>query len=132
RAAAARAKARDRKRLERYGGIIESDDAVEDKLPELWSDELLDLMWRNAERRFATRYPCELAIEVDPPRAAFSAWYELFPRSFGGFRGVEAELPRIARMGFDVLYLPPIHPIGDTHRQGRNNAVAAAEGDVAT
>src|SRR5262249_34000127 len=74
-------------------------------------------------------YPCELAIEVDPPRAAFSAWYELFPRSFGGFRGVEAELPRIARMGFDVLYLPPIHPIGVTHRKGRNNAAAAEPDD---
>src|SRR5204862_7219711 len=99
--------------------------AVEDKVLELWSDELLDLMWRNAERHFATRYPCELAIEVDPPRAAFSAWYELFPRSFGGFRGVEAELPRIARMGFDVLYLPPIHPIGETVRKGPNNATTA-------
>ena len=130
RAAAARAKARDRKRLERYVAILEGGEANEDKVPELWSDELPALMWRNAERMFVTRYPCELAIEVDPPRAAFSAWYELFPRSFGGFRGVEAELPRIARMGFDVLYLPPIHPIGTTSRRGRNNVAAPQAGDA--
>jgi starch synthase (maltosyl-transferring) len=85
-------------------------------------------MWRNAERRFATRYPNELRIEVDRPRAAYSAWYELFPRSaaseegkHGTFRDVEAQLPRIARMGFDILYLPPIHPIGTTFRKGKNN-----------
>lgn len=130
RAAAARAKARDRKRLERYMAILEGGDSVEDKVLELWSDELPALMWRNAERAFAVRYPCEMAIEVDPPRAAFSAWYEIFPRSFGGFRGVEAELPRIAKMGFDVLYLPPIHPIGATYRKGRNNVTTAQAGDV--
>ena len=130
RAASARAKARDRKRLQRYIAIIEGDDATDEKVLELQSDELLALMWRNAERRFATRYPCELAIEVDPPRAGFSAWYELFPRSFGGFRGVEEQLPRIAAMGFDVLYLPPIHPIGVTHRKGRNNEVSAEAQDV--
>ena len=130
RAAAARAKARDRKRLQRYIAVIEGGDAPDDKVLELQNDELLALMWRNAERRFAVRYPCELAIEVDPPRAAFSTWYELFPRSFGGLRGVEAQLPRIARMGFDVLYLPPIHPIGATYRKGRNNAMTSEASDV--
>jgi len=130
RAAAARAKARDRKRLRRFVALLEGGEPAEEKVPELWSEELLDVMWRNADRALAVRYPCELAIEVDPPRAAFSSWYELFPRSFGGFRGVEAQLPRIARMGFDVLYLPPIHPIGTTFRKGRNNAVSAREGDV--
>ena len=129
-AAAARAKARDRKRLERYVELIEGDGAAEEKVAELQSEELLALMWRNAERRFAVRFPCELAIEVDPPRAAFSTWYELFPRSFGGLRGVEAQLPRIARMGFDVLYLPPVHPIGTTFRKGRNNATTASPDDV--
>ena len=130
RAAAARAKGRDRKRLERYAAILEGDDAAADKVLELWNDELPALMWRYAERRFATRHPCEMAIEVDPPRAAFSTWYELFPRSFGGLRGVEAQLPRLARMGFDVLYLPPVHPIGTTFRKGRNNATAAEAGDA--
>jgi starch synthase (maltosyl-transferring) len=130
RAAAARAKARDRKRLERYIAIIEGDGEAEEKVLELSTDELPALMWRNAERHFAVRYPCELAIEVDPPKAACGAWYELFPRSFGGFGGVEAELPRIAKMGFDVLYLPPIHPIGETFRKGRNNATAAQADDA--
>ena len=90
------------------------------------------LMWRNAERRFVTRYGSEMAIEVDRPRAAFSTWYEMFPRSAGDgkhgtFRDLEAQLPRIAKMGFDVLYLPPIHPIGTTFRKGRNNSGAATE-----
>src|SRR5258706_10960451 len=92
-------------------------------------------MERNAERTFVTRYESELAIEVDPRRAAFSSWYELFPRSaaegrHGTLRDVEAQLPRIARMGFDVLYLPPIHPIGTTFRKGRNNTAVAQENDV--
>jgi starch synthase (maltosyl-transferring) len=70
-----------------------------------------------------------LALEVDRLRARFSTWYELFPRSFGGLKGVEAQLPRLAELGFDVLYLPPIHPIGLTNRKGRDNAVTAAPGD---
>jgi starch synthase (maltosyl-transferring) len=69
-------------------------------------------------------------IDVDRERAAFGAWYELFPRSWGGFEGVEEQLPELAGLGFDVVYLPPIHPIGRTSRKGRNNAVAAARGDV--
>jgi starch synthase (maltosyl-transferring) len=69
-------------------------------------------------------------IDVDRERAAFGAWYELFPRSFGGFAGVEEQLPALAKLGFDVVYLPPIHPIGRTSRKGRNNAVTAARGDV--
>ncbi|MGZ4168875.1 MAG: alpha-1,4-glucan--maltose-1-phosphate maltosyltransferase [Solirubrobacteraceae bacterium] len=70
-----------------------------------------------------------LAIEVDRLRARFGAWYEMFPRSWGGLRGVEAELPRLAELGFDVIYLPPIHPIGLTNRKGRDNALTAAPGD---
>ena len=70
-----------------------------------------------------------LTIEVDRLRARFGAWYELFPRSWGGLRGVEAQLPELAELGFDVVYLPPIHPIGVTHRKGRNNALTAAPGD---
>ena len=56
-------------------------------------------------------------------RARFGAWYELFPRSWGGLEGVEEQLPRLAELGFDVVYLPPIHPIGLTNRKGRNNAL---------
>jgi starch synthase (maltosyl-transferring) len=70
-----------------------------------------------------------LEVDVDRERASFGAWYELFPRSWGGFRGVERVLPRLAELGFDVVYLPPIHPIGTTNRKGRNNALTAAAGD---
>jgi starch synthase (maltosyl-transferring) len=70
-----------------------------------------------------------LDLEVDRELARFGAWYELFPRSWGGFAGVEQLLPRFAELGFDVLYLPPVHPIGTTNRKGRNNALTAAAGD---
>jgi starch synthase (maltosyl-transferring) len=76
-------------------------------------------------------------VRVDRRAAAFSAWYELFPRSearqagvHGTFADTERRLPELAAMGFDVLYLPPIHPIGVTHRKGRNNARVAEPGDV--
>jgi starch synthase (maltosyl-transferring) len=137
RAAAARANERDRRKLDTFVTALESGDALTDKIEDLWSEDLLGLMWRNAERTFATRYGVELRIEVDRPRAAFSAWYEMFPRSaaakegkHGTFRDVEAHLPGIARMGFDVLYFPPIHPIGVTYRKGRNNSPSAETGDA--
>lgn len=130
RAAAARAKARDRKRLEHYIGVIEADDELDDKVHAVNNEELPELMWRNAERQFVSRTACAFAIEVDPPKAAFSTWYELFPRSVGTLRDVEAQLPRLQKMGIDVLYLPPVHPIGATFRKGRNNAVEAKPDDV--
>ena len=67
-------------------------------------------------------------LEVDRVRARFSTWYELFPRSWGGFKGVTEQVPRIAELGFDVLYLPPIHPIGETNRKGRNNSLHGRPG----
>ncbi|MCU1483593.1 MAG: alpha,4-glucan:maltose-phosphate maltosyltransferase [Actinomycetia bacterium] len=67
---------------------------------------------------------------VDRERALFSAWYELFPRSEGGFAGATKRLPAIAEMGFDVVYLPPIHPIGLSHRKGRNNTLTPGPDDV--
>ncbi len=70
-----------------------------------------------------------LEIVVDSERATFGSWYELFPRSWGGFAGVEKLLPEFAELGFDVLYLPPVHPIGRTHRKGRNNAPVARRSD---
>jgi starch synthase (maltosyl-transferring) len=72
----------------------------------------------------------QLAVDADRVLARFGAWYELFPRSWGGFKGVAAVLPDLARLGFDVVYLPPIHPIGVTNRKGRNNALNAGSGDV--
>ncbi len=69
-------------------------------------------------------------VDVDRVLGRFGSWYELFPRSWGGFAGVRTQLPHFAELGFDVLYLPPIHPIGHTNRKGRNNAETAAAGDV--
>ena len=100
------------------------------------STELARLMFLHAERRFAATYQRELAIVVDRERAQFGAWYELFPRStssepgrHGTFRDVEKRLPYVTSMGFDVLYLPPIHPIGRNFRKGRNNSTVAGPDD---
>ncbi|HZQ89775.1 MAG TPA: alpha-1,4-glucan--maltose-1-phosphate maltosyltransferase [Gaiellaceae bacterium] len=68
-------------------------------------------------------------VDVDRELARFGSWYELFPRSWGGFEGVRKLLPDFAELGFDVLYLPPIHPIGVTNRKGRNNTLVARPGD---
>ena len=82
-------------------------------------------MARHSDRRLSTVYPRELEVLVERQRAAFGAWYEMFPRScspepgrHGTLRDCEARLPYLAEMGFDVLYLPPIHPIGHTYRKG--------------
>jgi starch synthase (maltosyl-transferring) len=71
-----------------------------------------------------------LEIEVERPRARAGAWYELFPRSWGGLPGVTRLVPELAALGFDILYLTPIHPIGSTNRKGRNNTERAEPGDV--
>jgi starch synthase (maltosyl-transferring) len=90
---------------------------------------------RYPDRRFAASATRELV--ADRKRAQFSTWYELFPRSAAGehqrhgtFRDVEARLPYVAQLGFDVLYLPPIHPIGRINRKGANNALTAGSDDV--
>ncbi|GAB4479511.1 MAG: alpha-1,4-glucan--maltose-1-phosphate maltosyltransferase [Burkholderiaceae bacterium] len=92
---------------------------------------------RHPDLQFAYRYPRELPLVVERERARFSAWYELFPRSaasepgrHGTFADCEKLLPYVAQMGFDVLYLPPIHPIGRLQRKGRNNALVAGADDV--
>jgi starch synthase (maltosyl-transferring) len=98
---------------------------------------LAELAERHPDRRQATRYERELRVVVDHERARFSAWYEMFPRScasepgrHGTFADCEERLDYVSSMGFDVLYLPPIHPIGRTHRKGKNNEPVAAPGDV--
>lgn len=102
--------------------------------------QFLEYAHRYPERQHATRYR-ELGVDVDRARAGFSTWYCLFPRStaeepgaggapaHGTFRDVERLLPRISGMGFDVLYLPPIHPIGTAHRKGKNNNVVCQPGE---
>jgi starch synthase (maltosyl-transferring) len=98
--------------------------------------QLRELMRARPDRRTSTTYDHILRVTVDPVRARFSAWYEMFPRSCttdpsrsGTFREAEARLPDIAAMGFDVVYLPPVHPIGRTHRKGRNNSLMTEPGD---
>jgi starch synthase (maltosyl-transferring) len=100
------------------------------------SPELIALAANYPDLRFATRYPVELPLWVDRERAIFSSWYELFPRSasnvagqHGTLRDVAARLPEIAAMGFDIVYMPPIHPVGVAYRKGKNNATTAEEGD---
>ncbi len=98
--------------------------------------KLAALMATYLPRRFASSYERELQVEVNRPLARFSAWYELFPRSaapepgrHGTFKDVIARLPYVAELGFDILYLPPIHPIGREFRKGKNNSVTAQPGD---
>jgi starch synthase (maltosyl-transferring) len=109
--------------------------ALEQRVKEaLANAEGLRRALRHADRRHATRSAVQRVI-VEPVHARFAAWYELFPRStgrgkeHGTFRTAEAWLPYVASMGFDVLYLPPIHPIGRAHRKGPNNTLRAGEGD---
>lgn len=99
--------------------------------------ELKGLMSNAPGEEYLTRSSQELQIIVDRERARFSSWYEMFPRSaasepgrHGTLRDVMARLPYVAEMGFDVLYLPPIHPIGVSYRKGRNNSVTCEAGDV--
>src|SRR5262249_38482576 len=100
------------------------------------SSGLTQLMARHPDRCFATRYDRELEVIVDRPLARFSAWYEMFPRSasptpgrHGTLKDAEARLDYVAGMGFDVLYLPPIHPIGRSFRKGANNAIKSTPED---
>ncbi|WP_431122640.1 alpha-1,4-glucan--maltose-1-phosphate maltosyltransferase [Variovorax paradoxus] len=100
-------------------------------------EELATLARRHPDRRHEVRFSVELPLEAERERARFSTWYELFPRSagttpgvHGTFKDVEARLPAIAAMGFDVLYFPPIHPVGRVQRKGPNNALASGPDDV--
>ena len=99
------------------------------------SDEFRQLVHDHPMIEFATELERELVVQVEHKKANFSTWYELFPRSasldgkHGTFKDVIKILPRIASMGFDVLYLPPIHPIGKVNRKGKNNAVRANPGE---
>jgi starch synthase (maltosyl-transferring) len=133
--AASKASASDRNGLQTIESRLRGG-AAADKLSWLFEhDDLGQLMFRCLPRKFAAVYR-ELAVMVDPPRAAFGAWYEMFPRSAaseprpGNLPDVIERLPYVASMGFDVLYLPPVHPIGLSLRKGRNNATAARQDDV--
>jgi starch synthase (maltosyl-transferring) len=134
---AKRAAAEDRKSLAEWARrLLEAADQ-ETGISIALEAELLPVMRRYPDPNLASRYEKDLIVTVDPPKARFSAWYEVFPRScspeagrHGTLRDCENWLPYIASMGFDVVYLPPIHPIGRTFRKGKNNSVVAEPGDV--
>jgi starch synthase (maltosyl-transferring) len=118
----------DGQRIDAALKVADGDAGLEAKLDAVLNQRLLEAVERNPERRdFVTGPP--LSLEVERERARFGAWYELFPRSWGGFDGVRAQLPRLAELGFDVIYLPPIHPIGLKNRKGKNNSLTAGPDD---
>ncbi len=127
---APRAKGGDRKLIEHALRVL-ADEAVLEaaKHDAALGSELYTAVERNAERHGLTKLEPALSIAVDRPRARFGAWYEVFPRSWGGIKGVEEQVPAIAELGFDVLYMTPIHPIGKTNRKGRNNSLVAGPDD---
>ncbi len=122
--------------LQGYIDLLNEKERQAEIVQALHDERLEELLRRFSERRFPTTYPRFLRVMTERKKALFSAWYELFPRSTspdpsrpGTLRDVEALLPRIQHLGFDVLYLPPIHPIGHSHRKGKNNSTSALEGD---
>jgi starch synthase (maltosyl-transferring) len=134
-AAAARAPQENGDRLREIAAALREADAQ--TAQRLLTPQLEHLMTVYSDRTHATKHARELEVVVDPILARTGAWYELFPRSWsteagrhGTFRDVIAHLPYVAGMGFDVLYLPPIHPIGRSHRKGKNNSVVCEPGDT--
>lgn len=137
-AAAARAKGADAKRLAAAAADLR--ERAEKGLPYYDSPmtpEIEALVANYPDLSHATKLDREFPLWVDRERARFSSWYELFPRScssvpgqHGTLKDVEARLPEIAAMGFDIVYMPPIHPIGIQYRKGPNNSVAARPGDL--
>ena len=135
-----KASGRDRRLIAEWLDTLQSKQVTrKEKVRLALSDDVARLMQRYADRGFAATYPKELQVSVDREKARFSTWYEMFPRScvpkpgqHGTFRDCESRFPYIAEMGFDVLYLPPIHPIGHTNRKGKNNALTATPDDPGT
>jgi starch synthase (maltosyl-transferring) len=123
---------RDEVRRKVAGGQADLDGELSEGAALYGADDLTveeGLARTDTDRTGVTSLPAPLRLDVDRERARFGSWYELFPRSWGGFKGVAKQLPRLAELGFDVLYLPPIHPIGTTNRKGRNNALKAGPRD---
>jgi len=134
--AAARATGEEASRLRAAATRLAGTETGEVRARLALDEALRSLVIHHPDRSHAATLGRELVVDVDRERARFGAWYELFPRSaspdparHGTLRDVIARLPDIAAMGFDVVYLPPIHPIGRTFRKGRNNASAALPGD---
>ena len=107
------------------GTVVAGELGGHELVVEAWTDRYVLAGERASDLTASAPVP----IWVERERAGVGAWYELFPRSFGGLRGAAGQVPRVAAMGFDVLYLPPVHPIGRSFRKGKNNALATEEGD---
>src|SRR5215831_14472975 len=136
RAALARVTGADRRRLEARLRDFDEAATPAQRVRIILDDETAELMETHPDRSAATRYDRELEIVVDRPLARFAAWYEMFPRSqskvpgqHGTFKDCIDRLSDIAGMGFDVIYLPPIHPIGRSFRKGKNNSLRAGPED---
>ncbi len=135
-ACAARAGAADRTLLAEAAKTLRTDRPLEERRLYALDEMLAERGARYPDPAIVDEHPQVLEVVVDPERARFSAWYEMFPRSaargerHGTFADVERWLPYIAGMGFDVLYFPPIHPIGRIKRKGRNNTLTPTETDV--
>ncbi|MCC6543470.1 MAG: alpha-1,4-glucan--maltose-1-phosphate maltosyltransferase [Nitrospirae bacterium] len=134
--AASRAKGEEKKRLKEWAKAISRMKETKEILSLAGNDELMKLLQTYYDRDRATTCHREYSVSVDRKKALFSTWYELFPRSsgtgsqlHGTFKDCEALLPDIAGMGFDVMYLAPIHPIGKIKRKGKNNSTVAGKDD---
>jgi starch synthase (maltosyl-transferring) len=135
-AAAEQATGEDAQRLGDWAAFLRGEGELEERLATALDEKLALLMARYPDRRLASRYPKDLPVVVDKVQARFSAWYEMFPRSclagevgHGNFQSCETHLPYVAALGFDVLYFPPIHPIGRINRKGKNNTLQATAED---
>jgi starch synthase (maltosyl-transferring) len=123
--------------LEEAASALETRETpMEQRVSRALGATLQETLGRHPDRSRATRYDRILGVTVDPERARFSAWYEMFPRSAGTdpsrsatFDEATERLPYVASMGFDVLYLPPVHPIGKSFRKGPNNTLEAGPND---
>ena len=136
-AAAARGSAADQRQLREWAGLLTGTQPLAVRQALALDDDLLAVVHRYPDRESATRYPRELGVWVDRVRARYSTWYEFFPRSaspdpgsHGTLADCAARLPYVADMGFDVVYLPPIHPIGTSFRKGPNNSLSPGRVDV--
>jgi starch synthase (maltosyl-transferring) len=122
--------AEDTRTIEAALWVLDDEQADETKrLGAALAENVFEAVERQAERTDAVALDDPLPLEVDRVRGSFGSWYEMFPRSWGGLKGVEQRLPELAELGFDVIYLPPIHPIGKTNRKGRNNSLIAGPDD---
>jgi starch synthase (maltosyl-transferring) len=132
--AAGRASGEDARTLGEHARFLRDHTDPERAVATALSEEARALAEKYPDKRWASLYDKELPVEVDRRKALVSAWYEFFPRScpdtgHARFEDCEALLPEIARMGFDIIYLPPVHPIGKSKRKGKNNVPLAQSGD---